>query len=195
MNVPIDQGIPVANPWYPMTAYKFPTCMMTTGEDNYNKGGRGRGICLTACVLSQSSLLVIGGPPTTQCIWQSLTMIEKEKLHTQESPTHKREKKNGDGVSNGKKQPPEVCGHSQVISTLDQNEGAGEGTMARLQNNLINDGRHCTPNAHQIAAIRWRCRVWRGKISEKRVVRRQKFCPRDKAIRSEISLVRKSSEF
>ena len=81
-------------------------------------------------------------------------MIEKEKLHTQESPTHKREKKNGDGVSNGKKQPPEVCGHSQVISTLDQNEGAGEGTMARLQNNLINDGRHCTPNAHQIAAIR-----------------------------------------
>ncbi len=56
-------------------------------------------------------------------------MAEKEKNQTQESPTQKKEVKNGGVAWKGNKQPSQVCGHSQsqVISTLDQNEGDGEG--------------------------------------------------------------------
>ncbi len=58
-----------------------------------------------------------------------VTMTEKEKNHTQESFTQKKEVKNGGEAWKGKKQLPLVCGHSQpqVISALDQYEGAGEG--------------------------------------------------------------------
>ena len=53
----------------------------------------------------------------------------ERKNQTQESPTQKKEVKNGGVAWKGNKQPSQVCGHSQsqVISTLDQNEGGEEG--------------------------------------------------------------------